>query len=495
MNMAIRTINPMKAWEPLPEGQWNDIYARHLLRRIGYAATPQAVEDSLQRGLQGTLEFYFGQPLSMETPERIVHLKNSLPSLQEQLRKTEDPERRQEINQQIRRLHDQAYRQYGIEWLRWARNPARSPMEKWVQFLQDVFVVSRNGVYDTDILFQHQQLIRENALGSFPELTKKISRSPAMIRYLDLQRSSKGTPNENFARELFELFTLGEGNYTEQDIKEAARAFTGYRFSGSEFRFDNRRHDDGEKTIFGQTGRWKGDDVIDLVFTQPGAATFLPSEMLRFYLTDEKLPPTVLEVLGDRWQESGYNLKFLIHTVFSSRYFYAKPFRGNLIKSPTHFYLGLCQDLNLDVAPFPSRVLNLLRIMGQSFYEPPNVRGWVGGKLWINTTTLAARRQMVDQLFEPLDESKLNADDQIALDLARSSGRGNIVFDEKRIEPLSRENPEFVVDYICRYFLPLPADAHFQKPLIEHLRSNHHRTKALREILIAILQSPQYQLC
>ena len=266
-------------------------------------------------------------------------------------------------------------------------------------FLQDVLVVGLPKTRNPYWLYLHQSLLRENINSNFDTLCKAVSRSPAMIKYLDLQQNRKGHPNENFARELFELFILGEGNYTEKDIKEAARAFTGYKIRNNEFFFNRRQFDDGSKIVFNRKGQWNGDDVIDLALDQSAARTFLPNEFLHFYLsTDVTLEDSYLKSLGNIWRRNHFNLSSLIKTVFKSRIFFHSQFRGNLIKSPTHFYFGLLQDLNLDVAPFPTFTLNALRNMGQPFFAPPNVRGWVGGENWINASTLAARRQFIERL-------------------------------------------------------------------------------------------------
>jgi len=363
-------------------------------------------------------------------------------------------------------------------------------------FLQDIFVVARSKVKATGYLFQHQNLLRRMAYGRFPELAKAVSRSPAMIQYLDLDRSTKSAPNENFARELFELFTLGEGNYTENDIKQAARAFTGYRYRGGDFYFDAKVYDDGPKTVFGKTGHWNGDEVIDLALQQPAGATFVPRELLKFYLAEDALPEPYIEQLGSIWRSKGFDMRLLIETVFASRIFYQRQYRGNLIKSPIHYYIGICQDLNLDVSPFPTKLLSAFRGMGQVIQDPPNVRGWVGGKHWINTTTLAARRQVAQSVFRPINEKNLNADEFIALQVAQTEGRAEFSVTDERLKGLAGESPEFIAGHFCRYFLPGDVSPDYINALAAYLRARrgNNYTKAIRDVAVAVLQSPQYQL-
>jgi len=335
-----------------------------------------------------------------------------------------------------------------------------------------------------------------SGMRAYPALAKGVSRSPAMIYYLDLQRSNKQSPNENFARELFELFTLGEGNYSEKDIKQAARAFTGYRVKEQAFFFAKHQHDDGEKTVFGQTGNYSGDDVIDLVYRQPAAQSFVPREVIRFYLTEQDLPEPFLRELGRYWQAHDFDMAYLLRKFFSSRAFYAPEYRGNMIKSPTQYYLGLCQDMNLDVCPIPSLVLNQLKAMGQPFYSPPNVRGWVGGRHWINSTTLSARRRLAQRIFDPLDEDKLNADDALRLRAARDAGRGEFLVSEERLKTIAAENPDYIVNHFCKYFLPVEPTKSYRDQLVNHIKQGkRQKEKLVKEVLLVILQSPQYQLC
>ncbi|HWL17109.1 MAG TPA: DUF1800 family protein, partial [Opitutus sp.] len=329
-----------------------------------------------------------------------------------------------------------------------------------------------------------------------PVLTKAVSRSPAMVRYLDLDRSVAEAPNENFARELFELFVLGEGHYAEADIKEAARAFTGYRGQAAtgEFRLVRQRHDAGRKTIFGRTGRFTGDDVIDLAYAQPAAATFLPGELARFYLSDRPLPPEMLPTLGERWREQRFELRALALTFFRSRAFFAPEYRGNFIKSPVQFYLGALQDLELEVTPLTRFTLNPLRQMGQQLFQPPNVRGWVGGRSWINSTTFAARRNLVQQLFVPLREDTLNADDVRALAEARKAGRERFTVGDDWFERWSGQPADQTVGRLAQRFLAAPLPRHASQVLVEFLDRRTAGT-ARRDAIAALLQLPEYQLC
>ncbi|MDP0501178.1 MAG: DUF1800 domain-containing protein [Verrucomicrobiota bacterium JB022] len=495
----IRAFTPAEAWAPLPESQWNEANAAHLLRRLGFAAPPEAVRHAVQTGLPATLKRYLGTALSMPEPESFPELRVSAQETYEGLDELEPREKRM-AQRELRRDGREVFFLYEVDWLQFARPFERQPYEKWVLFLQDVFVVGSPKVQDPLVLYAYQELLRQRATGSFGDLCKAVSRSAAMVRYLDLNGSKKDAPNENFARELFELFMLGEGHYTEHDIKEAARAFTGYRVRrDGTFTFARRQHDEGEKTIFGQTGHFDGDAVIDLALQQPAAATFLPGQLAAYYLdADHPLPEAHLQALGEIWRESGFNLRTLADTFFGSQLFYAHQFRGNYIKSPLQFYLGLLTDLELDVPPFPEIVHRSLRGMGQAFFMPPNVRGWVYGRNWINASTLAARRQAVQWVFSPLDEEKMNADDLRRLEEARAAGRSELKLTRERLQPLLKLKDEAVLDHLVErlYGQPLPAPQ--RRSLLAYLQQPGEkpgRGERIRQLAITLLQGPQYQLC
>ena len=435
----------------------------------------------------------------LQKPRLVSRIEESAVALLRDLQGKTGDERlvRQRELQERGRL---AVQELSVKWLQHAAQPATAAYAKWVLFLSDVYVVSAEKVRNAGVVFQHFDLLAHHGLGPAPALAKVVSRSPAMVIYLDLGQSQLKAPNENFARELFELFVLGEGNYTEADIKEAARAFTGYRARADGFfRLDPRQQDQREKTLFGATGRFSGDDVIDLAYRQPAAATFLPREMARFYLSDAALPPEHLAALGETWRSNGFELRALVRQFFGSRLFYAPEFRGNFIKSPVHFYLALIQDLGLDVAPIPRLTIAPLRQMGQALFYPPNVRGWVGGRQWINSSTLSARRQFVESLFAPIDERSLNADEQIEIVAARSNGIDHFTVTDDWLASLAPLPPAAAAAQLSARLLPdanaTDVRATLQTYLAAGADDERQKLRRLRRVAATLLQSPDYQLC
>jgi uncharacterized protein (DUF1800 family) len=271
--------------------------------------------------------------------------------------------------------------------------------EKMTLFWHNHFATSQQKVRIAHLVYAQNMLFRKQALGNFGTLLRELSRDPAMLIYLDSVNSKKEAPNENFAREVMELFSLGEGNYTEKDIKEAARAFTGWsvdRESGK-YMFRRGAHDFGKKTIFGKTGNFDGDQVIDLILARPEAAQFITRKLWREFVSptpDESEVKRLALVL----QNSGYDLAKLMAAMLSSDAFFAADNRGVLIKSPVEFVVGTVKTFNVkppNVRPFVLQIA----LLGQNLFLPPNVKGWPGGEVWINSASLLNRKQMLDRLF------------------------------------------------------------------------------------------------
>ncbi len=481
-------------WSPLPEAQWNIETARHLASRIGYSIHPSIVKRIEKRGAAGTLKASFGKIRPFHKPEDIINMEGKMGEYQMMQRQADSAEKR-EMRQMMQRERNRTYGEFSVDWCVFARDPQNSPQEKLVQFFQDVWVVAYQGVRNPASLYDFQNQIRINLGKPYPELCRKLSVTPAMVRYLNQNQNRKGSPNENFARELFELFCLGEGNYTEADIKEAARALTGYTVNGrEEVNFVKQRHDSGKKTIFGQTGNYGLDDVIDIVFQQPAAARFLPQEMVRYYLTEEGLDDEVIQPLADSWKESGYSIPHLVQTFFTSRIFYDSAFQGNMIKTPTQYYIGLLQDLELDVFPSPRRSTNQLRSMGQQFFNPPNVRGWVGGRNWINSATLSARKQLVSSLLYPFPRNRLNADEEQAVDAAIAAGTDHFTVTPLQLRNLFGEEPGRVADAIAERFYVTQSGSNLQQ-LLRIIPRDQKGKGRFQAVLTTALSAPDYHLC
>jgi uncharacterized protein (DUF1800 family) len=243
---------------------------------------------------------------------------------------------------------------------------------------------------------------RQHSLGNFRDLLLAVARDPAMIRYLNNQQNKKRSPNENFARELMELFTIGRGNYTETDVKEAARAFTGW--SGNlkgEYFFRQRQHDEGKKTFMGKTENFDGDDIIDIILEQPATARFICGKVYRHFVNEEVNEQHV-NALAAGFRSSGYDIEALMRSVFTSDWFYAPENVGNKIKSPIELLAGAMRQLEVSGVP-PRSLFFLQQALGQTLFRPPNVAGWPGGRTWIDNSTLLLRLNLAAAIFQAAD--------------------------------------------------------------------------------------------
>ena len=286
--------------------------------------------------------------------------------------------------------------------------------ERMVLFWHNHFTSSFLKVRYPAALFRQNALFRREALGNFATLLKDVARDPAMLIYLDGMRSVARQPNENFGRELLELFTLGEGHYSEADIKAAARAFTGWtvdRETG-EFRSREHEHDDGEKTFLGQTGRFDGEQIIAILLRHPRTAETIVEKLWREFVSLKPDPAEVKRLAASFRQ--GYEIKPLMRSILLSAQFRDPANRGALIKSPIELIVGTVHVLGLPV-PEKTQLVRMMQGLGQTPFDPPNVKGWAGGESWVTTYTLLLRQQFLRRMVEatavaPMDGGMMMSD-------------------------------------------------------------------------------------
>jgi uncharacterized protein (DUF1800 family) len=237
------------------------------------------------------------------------------------------------------------------------------------------------------------------ALGSFKDLLMAITKDAAMMRFLNNQQNRKLSPNENFARELMELFTMGRGNYSEQDVKEAARAFTGWTTNRlGVFEFQKRFHDFGRKNFLGLEGYLDGEDIIDQILTKPATALFICRKIYGYFV-NEQVDEEQVSQLADSFYRSNYDIGQLMRQIFQSEWFYDAHNRANKIKSPVVLLAGMARHLQFS-GILPANLAALQKALGQQLFAPPNVAGWKGGKAWVNNSTLLLRLQLAGAIFQ-----------------------------------------------------------------------------------------------
>ncbi|HVE90013.1 MAG TPA: DUF1800 domain-containing protein [Burkholderiaceae bacterium] len=309
-----------------------------------------------------------------------------------ELRAMSDEARRTEIQRQVR---------MGLDlrgW--WLREMVATPSpltERMTLFWHNHFVSAQPKVRYTQLMYRQNVLLRAHALGRFDELLHGVAKDPAMLIYLDSATNRRGSPNENFAREVMELFTLGEGKYSEEDIKQAARAFTGWSIdveSGG-FMFRRLLHDDGEKTVFGKSGNFDGDAVLDIILAQPAAAEFIVRKLWREFVSPQPDEVRVKKIAA-QFRASGWSIAQPVRALLLQPEVIARDEDNALVKSPADLMVGFVRQSGAQLSQ-PVAAAVALAGMGQNLFSPPNVRGWPGGDAWINTHTLLARKQFLER--------------------------------------------------------------------------------------------------
>lgn len=334
----------------------------HLLRRAGFGASQQELDRFEKMGLTATVDYL----LNFEEVDNSA-LETRLQALNLDLSKAPDMQR---------------------WWLLRMIYTQRPLQEKMAFFWHGLLTSGFRRVGRLDHMLKQNELYRSNALGRYDDMLKAISRDPAMLIYLDSRSNRKAAPNENFARELMELFSLGVGNYTETDVREGARAFTGYFLNNEGFIFNLNQHDAGSKMFLRTQGYHKGDDVIDIIMKQPAALSFVCRKLYNFFASGDP-EPRVLESLELAFWASSFSMKAVLRELFKSEAFYSERVYRFRIKSPVELVAGTFHTLGIktEAAGLPA----LLTRMGQTIFDPPNVAGWPGGPAWINSTTMIDR--------------------------------------------------------------------------------------------------------
>jgi uncharacterized protein (DUF1800 family) len=275
--------------------------------------------------------------------------------------------------------------------------------EKMALFWHGHFATGDEKVQDYRKMLHQNELLRTHATGNFRDLLISVSQDPAMLASLDAGVNVKGAPNENFAREIMELFTMGVGNYTEKDIQEAARAFTGWNYKGLDYVVNPKQHDDGVKTVLGRSGNFDGVQVIDIVLAQQVTSEYIANKLYRYFVRED-VTPAMRAKLGKRLRDTHYEIAPFLETLFLSRDFYSDASVGTRIKPPVELAISTYRKLALTEVPGIPDFNVLTESMGQKLLNPPNVAGWASGKSWITPGLLLVRGNFVyDTVFPPIN--------------------------------------------------------------------------------------------
>ena len=428
---------------------WTRREAAHLLWRTGFGATIDEIDRAVDEGPGPTLDRRLNPQPESDKFERVSSL-----------------------------LRQVAHNTGGINdlkawWFYRMRYSANPLIERMALLWHDHFATSYAKVQSIEQMAAQNDAFRSHALGDFRTLLHEMSRDVAMLVWLDGNANRKRHPNENFAREVMELFSLGIGNYTETDIIEAARAFSGWHVRKGEFWFNELQHDTGDKTVFGKTGNLNGEDIIELCLEQAACPRFIATKLLRQFVQPEPEEQLVTS-LADRIRAHDFQMTPVLHELFRSRAFWADSSRHALIKSPVDLVVG--SQRSLEVRSNLNASTEALAKLGQDLFQPPTVKGWDGGRDWISTTTMILRINF-------------------ATELAGGERFGETPDPDSIVRRLGARSRDGIVNRLVGFLLarePSPQETDELSTAFQQGGSD--RDARIRNLLQLILSTPDYQL-
>ncbi|WP_238429842.1 DUF1800 domain-containing protein [Chitinophaga agri] len=469
---------------------------QHLAWRAGFGASPSIIEDWTHKKRSKVISrILTGPEKDAQTPLKVRDVSD-LPDRN----KSMSPEEKREVN----RMNRQGIRELNLQWLNEMVQSEHPLREKMALFWHGHFACrTQNVLFNQQLL----QVIRENALGNFAELLTAVSKSPAMLQFLNNQQNYKAHPNENFAREVMELFTMGRGHYTEMDIKEAARAFTGWGYEGDgSFVFRPKRHDNSDKTVLGKTGNFTGDDVLKILLERKETARYITGKIYRYFV-DENPDEARINALADKFYTSGYDIDALMQHLFNADWFYDERLIGTRIKSPVELLVGLRKTVPVAFEK-EEVLLSFQQVLGQVLFYPPNVAGWPGGRNWIDSSSLMYRMQLPKMIFY---EEEFNiTPKEITPEMGMGSYKVTMQLNESVRKQYAKKIKGVINwDALLKDYEKVPreklADAiagsllqtnkHVSRQLLENYADASSRENYIKTIAIAVMSTPEYQLC
>ncbi|MEM8834406.1 MAG: DUF1800 domain-containing protein [Planctomycetota bacterium] len=500
---------PTPSLDRIPDQRFGYDEARHLLWRAGFGGTPRQIRTLAEMGPRRAVAFLVnvdeieGYPrptarsfehdlMSWGERERMAFQRARAARDEEALARLrgERERRQQQDRAQIRAMQRW--------WLTRMIETPRPLEEKMTLFWHGHFATNYRTIENSYHMFLQNQLFRSEAVGSFETLLHGIVRDPAMLRYLDNHNSRQGAPNENLARELMELFSLGEGNYSERDIKEGARALTGHTYEGNEFVFREEWHDSGAKRVLGRSGNFAGEGFVKAILARQACAEFICFKLYRFFVGDLGAPgssrrevsETVVRRLAGTLRRSDYRLAPVLTELFESEHFYDEANELTRIKSPAELVVGSVRALGTPTRDVGTLVDSLDR-MGQNLLFPPSVKGWDGERSWINTSTMFVRQNVLNFLLTGRTMRGWDEDAQREAYDPRA-----LLTDLAEVDPGSEKDPRVVVRYLLRANIGGEPTAGALDALDGFMASVDDRVTrdTLVGLLSLIASMPEYQL-
>ncbi len=472
---------------PYPEKLWSRYAAAHLLNRAGFGGTPSEIEAVESLGLHQAVESFlqanddsdlFPRPALMEPPVRFDY--------ERRVKAAPTEEKKQALRKEMREAGKTSMLDLRLWWLNRMRYTTAPLQEKATLFWHGHFATSNQKVEYPYLMWQQNETLRSYALGKFPELLKAMSHDPAMIRWLDLNSSRKDHPNENFAREVMELFSLGEGHYSEKDIQESARAFTGYRMIPETGAFQINPHDvdPGPKTFLGKTGPFNGDEIIDLIVAQPQCARFIGRKLWVFFVS-ENPSDAIVEEVANLLLKNGYDIGVTLGVIFRSAAFYSSKVVHHQVKGPVQWMIQTTKMLEI---PLPSSLVleNSLAMLGQTLFDPPNVKGWDGGRAWISASSILYRYNLAAYLLS----GKAH--------VLGSGGVKTAVIPLGKIAPIAERNSsDQLLDLLGFRIFNVPISIKERAEFLTFLEKTPtpYSDDFVRDFMQIMMGTPEYQMC
>ena len=460
MTADITNLDPAWAWAPYqPDAKrpWTRRLAAHLNRRAGFGATTAELDEAVKAGPAATVE-RLCNPQSTPAGEQFERTVEQLA---------------------LRTAAAGNPQQLSAWWLYRMVGTSDPLLEKLTLFWHGHFATSAAKVEKPRMMLAQNELLRRHARGKFEEMVRGVSRDPAMLVYLDSTTNRRIRPNENYARELLELFCLGVGNYTERDIKEVSRAFTGWEVRGDQFAFNAIQHDTGAKSFLGASGNFDGDGAVKVVLDQPAAPRFIARKLIRFFAFDEpQAPDALVQPLADMLREHDFEIGPAVQKLLLSNLFFSEHAVGRKVRSPVELCVGMLKGLGATT--------NLVKAsqgtseLGQGLFFPPNVKGWDGGRTWINSSTLLGRGNFVRR-FLLAGETEF-----------RQGGLAPLV------DGAGAKSPQETVDWLLELLVAAPVPAEAGAALVDLAAGRNggpsDRERRIRDVVVALSTLPEFHL-
>jgi uncharacterized protein (DUF1800 family) len=459
------TSDPSRAWapfEPSRDRKWDLPAVAHLHRRAGFAASWPVLERDLREGPSASIERLLAGSKKSVDGSPAAEFESTLDLMASQLTPASEASQLQAI------------------WLYrmiFTPDPLR---ERLTYFWHNHFATSIAKVKNAVLMQRQNNLMRTHALSGFRALLSAIGKDPAMLIWLDSTINRKAKPNENYAREVMELFTLGRGHYSEKDVQEAARAFTGWFVVQDQFKEVAKQHDDGTKTVLGKKGNWTGDDIPGILIDQPACAEWICRKLFRHFVSETVQPPEALIApLARAFRDSSYRVEVPVAMILRSNLFHDPSVRRHRVKSPIEFAVGLVRSLEiLDPTVQAVALAESCGQMGQSLYAPPSVAGWNDGPSWINSTTLLARANLALGILSDQNQAfgqRLNPAALAARHGFKGRERAAVFFNDLLVQDAFEQAA--------------------REPIKKASKSAVSDETAASDVVRLILTSPEYQLC